>query len=71
MCKYCDFKNRENVNDKFIPVQYGCGYASIEPDEPQMGSYAIEVFREDDDVTTATFEINFCPMCGRKLTEEK
>ena len=64
MCEYCDFTNR-----RMLPVQYGCGYATIEHNEPEVGLNAIEVYREDDDVVTATFEIHYCPMCGRKLEE--
>ena len=41
----------------------------IEKDEPYVGDYGLTV-SDNEDECEFTVAINFCPICGRKLTEE-
>lgn len=59
-CPYCLGKE--------IPNQYGTEqHFQVEKDEPEVGSYGLTYVIEDD--VCGCMQINYCPMCGRKLGE--
>ncbi|MEE0937705.1 MAG: hypothetical protein UIG52_06710 [Bacteroidales bacterium] len=58
-CLYCQ-------QGKTIPNQYGTEQDFlIEKDEPEVGTYGLTYVIEDD--VSGCMQINYCPMCGRKL----
>ena len=58
MCEYC------NENKPLFSFPCGC-YVGIEE-----GRYNGKILRVKDDDLDADIKINFCPMCGRKLTND-
>lgn len=67
MCKYC------NSEPNYIGAWDDCGFEEelvVERDFNDGASPCITYWREDDHgVIQQHFRINFCPMCGRKLTD--
>lgn len=62
-CPYCQ-------QCKTIPNQYGTEQDfRIEKDEPEVGLFGLTYVIEDD--VSGCMQINYCPMCGRKLGEIK
>ncbi|WP_195201334.1 hypothetical protein [Faecalispora jeddahensis] len=62
-CEFCsgnDWRDRKN-----IPLQGSHTQAEIVIDTDN----SIYVSNMDDDISINTVEIKFCPMCGRKLSE--
>ena len=60
-CPYCQ-------QGKAIPNQYGTEQDfRIEKDEPEVGSYGLTYVIDDD--VCGCMQINYCPMCQRKLGE--
>lgn len=68
MCDYC--KTKEAID---IPAWHDCGFYEaliVERDFNDGASPCITFRREDDHgVTQQHFRINYCPMCGRSLTD--
>ena len=56
MCKYCD-KNIKNILMFNGEAQVGIGSDCIYLYDEMFGTYH-------------TFEINYCPMCGKKLDDD-
>jgi len=70
-CQYCRFGGREKFKDRtpdFIMLQDRFA-VQIEKDEPYIGDYGLCV-SDNEDECSFTVPIKFCPMCGRKLSEE-
>ena len=61
MCEFCDGKARKIENG------YTYGNARI---EKKYGIYSLHFDNSGDEYGEGQFEINYCPMCGRKLVEE-
>lgn len=61
MCEFCDGKARKIENG------YTYGNARI---ETMYGIYSLHFDNSGDEYGEGQFEINYCPMCGRKLVEE-
>lgn len=58
MRKFCDGKSRKIENG------YTYGSAKI---EKRYGIYSLHFDNSGDEYGEGQFEINYCPMCGRKL----
>lgn len=71
MCKYCRFgvigKFKGRTPD-FLILQDRFAL-KIEKDEPYVGDYGLTV-SDNEDECEFTIAINYCPMCGRKLTNQ-
>ncbi len=71
-CKYCNQDNTDFLFD--IDVSVGTNKnginacASICEDEPQM---LISIFLANEDVSSVYMPINYCPMCGQKLSNRE
>jgi hypothetical protein len=63
MCQYCDQDKLEEFNTDNLKVTPKYGHAWINKD---FDLYEIN-FELDDVIHCASFEINYCPICGRKL----
>lgn len=61
MCEFCDGKARKIENG------YTYGNARV---EKTHGIYSLYFDNSGDEYGEGQFEINYCPMCGRKLVEE-
>jgi len=60
MCKYCDGSEKElPVVDSVASFWLG-----------KYDDYFVLEYQDQEGWTVETDEINFCPMCGRKLNEE-
>ena len=71
MCEYCEKHKRgcEELTTPFI-----CNSDSvlrIEKNEPYVGDYGFTLYVGEDNVFYGSEAINFCPMCGRKLTNDQ
>ena len=64
MCKYCNIRdaNSDYVFDSAIELAGG-GYTELYIGNELDGRYILLACGDDE----AHVEINFCPMCGRKL----
>jgi hypothetical protein len=54
MCEYCETEGKQLSDSVFVD-------ASIDIYEPSIDFYP------DGDCAMVTIDINYCPMCGRKL----
>lgn len=63
MCKFCDGR------EKRIENGFTCGNAHIAKNNFGY-SYSLHYDNSTDEYGEGTFEINYCPICGRKLVEE-
>lgn len=71
-CQYCRFGGRGKFKDRtpdFILLQDRFA-VQIEKDEPYVGDYGLTV-SDNEDKCEFTVAINFCPMCGRPLNNDK
>ena len=62
MCEYCKRDKAKAMLNKYritVEIGYLCGDTSLEIEYD--GAYESE---------SASIDINYCPMCGRKLKEE-
>ena len=59
------------MTKNFLPKLCGVEFQNnkIEKDEPYVGDYGLTV-SDNEDECEFTVAINFCPMCGRKLTNQ-
>lgn len=65
MCKFCEKGKTLTTEDRAEDV---AEIAIVHNDEQKSYLY-VETFCQDgDDFGYGSFEINYCPMCGRKLT---
>lgn len=78
MCKFCkDFKNKDEdifVTLKDSDIDFGLlgkGKIVLEMNQfdGRRGMSALIDLPQTDDTEGASIEINYCPMCGRKLGE--
>lgn len=69
MCEYCN-KRADNKKQINIDNEYEEFYRVFLPPK-QQPLLCVQLNAEDEDGYTATgyFNINYCPMCGRKLGE--
>ena len=71
MCQFCNFGMRGKFKGRtpdFLILQDRFA-VKIEKDEPYVGDYGLTV-SDNEDECEFIVAINFCPMCGRKLTED-
>lgn len=69
MCKYCNHKDV----DFAVIGEKNCGVCNIEIFVEQDNSLSFNTYRHETNYTEdilGSFEINFCPMCGRNLKEQ-
>nr|DAR55009.1 MAG TPA: MqsA [Bacteriophage sp.] len=63
MCEFCDGKEKR--------IENGFTYANAYITKNQLSrSYSIHYDNSADEYGYGAFEINYCPICGRKLVEE-
>jgi hypothetical protein len=81
MCKFCDdyevngrpteYLVDEDICLNGIPVLH-CGlYIDPGDDEPPYMYYYVENIGYEDDVISEHIDINYCPMCGKKLNNKE
>ena len=61
MCKFCDGKNERIENGYTYGNAYIKSYRYL---------YKLRYDNSCDEYGEGEFEINYCPICGRKLVEE-
>ncbi len=62
MCEFCDGKARK--------IENGYTYGNPRIEKKMYGIYSLHFDNSGDEYGEGQFEINYCPMCGRKLVEE-
>jgi hypothetical protein len=68
-CKYC---NRED--NCFVPLNKTTDYSGIEMSLNRQGMLRVRYYEQgkyDLWYSEDIINVNFCPICGRKLTEEE
>lgn len=63
MCEYCE-------NGKEMEIYGACIHTFIVNKKPAVPQI-VENIATEDGVLTNSISINYCPMCGRRLTDEK
>lgn len=81
MCKYCEIKDykvepcgKPIVDDKVDFGVLGTGYVEVRVAEWEKGDKTLSVVFSgisDDPIYVKEIKARYCPMCGRKLMEEK
>lgn len=62
MCDFCDGKAKR--------IENGYTYGNARIEKSSDGIYSLHFDNSGDEYGDGQFEINYCPMCGRKLVEE-
>jgi hypothetical protein len=67
-CKYCD-----RIDNDFVPLNDTTDYSGIGMSLNKQGMLRTRYYDDSSHIWFAEdiVNINFCPMCGRKLTEEE
>lgn len=65
-CKYCNRKGND-----FVALNNTVQYSGIEIDINRQGMLRVRTYDESDFLLQDIVNIQFCPICGRKLTEEE
>ena len=67
-CKYCNRKDND-----FVPLNKTIDYSGLEMSLNRQGMLRVRYYEQgkyDLWYSEDIVNINFCPICGRKLTEE-
>ena len=62
MCEFCDGREKR--------IENGFTYGNAHIAKNFYYSYSLRYDNSGDECGEGAFEINYCPICGRKLVEE-
>lgn len=62
MCEFCDGREKR--------IENGFTYGNAHIEKNFYYSYSLRYDNSGDEYGEGAFEINYCPICGRKLVEE-
>ena len=66
-CKYC-----ERDNNDFIPLNQTAEYSGLEIEVNRQGMLRVRYYYDPAcGLAQDIININYCPICGRKLTEDE
>lgn len=71
MCKYCEYIDGKHYGEDMVDEQYsddGTTMAICDVyDAPEKKFLDVSVQGEEEDYIVNSIDINYCPICGRKL----
>lgn len=70
MCKYCEYINGKHYGEDMVDEQYsddGATMTICDVFNSDKKFLDISIYGEEEDHLINSIDINYCPICGRKL----
>lgn len=70
MCKYCEYIDDKHYGEDMVDKQYsndGATMTICDVFSSDEKFFEISIYGEGKGYTVSSIDINYCPICGRKL----